>query len=360
MEHRHTEQAEHDSCHADAHCGHHGSSADWLLIVSATVIVLLYLAHWQFSPALASIGWLNTASHSVFELMNTMWWGILLGILMISVLGRIPREFVMSALGNTPGVNGIFRATFAGVLLDLCNHGVLMVGSRLYERGASIGQVVAFLVSSPWNSLSLTLILIALIGLQWTLAFIVFSMVIAIITGLIFDFLVGRNALPANPQRIEFPEGWKFWGEARREWRAARITPSYISAMLIDGIKESRMVVRWILFGVCLASALRAVVAPETFATFFGPTLLGLGVTIAVATVLEVCSEGSTPIAADILNRAGAPGNSFAFLMGGVATDYTEVMVLKETTSSWKIALFLPMISLPQVIFLGWLINTFY
>ena len=117
---------------------------------------------------------------------------------------------------------------------------------------------------------------------------------------------------------------------------------------------------RWILFGVCLASAIRAIASPETFAAFFGPTLLGLGMTIAVATVLEVCSEGSTPVAADILNRAGAPGNSFAFLMGGVATDYREVMVLRATTSSWKIALFLPLISLPQVIFLAWLINTFY
>lgn len=361
MEHNHhIDHSDHDSCHADAHCGPHGSSTDWLLIISAAVIVLLYITHWQFASIAVSTEWLHTASHSVFELMNIVWWGILLGILMISILGRIPREFVMSALGTRSGANGICRATLAGVLLDLCSHGVLMVGSKLYERGASIGQVVAFLVSSPWNSLSLTLILIALIGVPWTLAFILFSMIIAIITGLIFDLLVGRNVIPANPQKIELPEGWRFWHEARREWRTARITPSFLGSMLVDGVKESRMVMRWILFGVCLASVVRAGISPETFATFFGPTLLGLGVTVVVATVLEVCSEGSTPIAADILNRAGAPGNSFAFLMGGVATDYTEVMVLRETTSSWRIALFLPLISLPQVIFLAWLINTFY
>ena len=61
--------------------------------------------------------WLNTASHSVFELMNNTWWAILLGIVMISILGRIPREFVMSALGNKPGLPGIIRATLAGTLL---------------------------------------------------------------------------------------------------------------------------------------------------------------------------------------------------------------------------------------------------
>lgn len=31
------------------------------------------------------------------------------------------------------------------------------------------------------------------------------------------------------------------------------------------------------------------------------------------AIIFEVCSEGSTPIAVDLLTRAKAPGNSFAF-----------------------------------------------
>lgn len=127
----------------------------------------------------------------------------------------------------------------------------------------------------------------------------------------------------------------------------------------MDGLVESEMVLRWILFGVLLVSLVRAAVSPEAFTTYLGPTLMGLGVTIVVVTILEVCSEGSTPIAADILNRASAPGNSFAFLMGGVATDYTEIMVLKDATRSLKIALFLPLITVPQVLLLGWLINLY-
>lgn len=349
------------SCHADTDHQSHGSSSriDWLLWVSGISIVLAYSMHWQFSPLVADIGWLHELTHSVFELMNTIWWGVVIGILMIAVLGRVPREFVMSALGTKTGHTGIIRATLAGVLLDLCSHGILMVGAKLYERGASTGQVIAFLVSSPWNSFSLTLILIALIGLPWTIGFILFSMVIAIITGLIFDYLVKREVLPPNPQQSDLPDDFRFWKEAKTRLRGLEISGSYVAEMLVDGIKESRMVVRWILFGVLLASLVRAFVSPDQFETFFGPTLLGLGVTILVATVLEVCSEGSTPIAADILTRAGAPGNSFAFLMGGVSTDYTEIMILRDTTSSWRVALFLPLITLPQVIFLGWLINVF-
>jgi uncharacterized membrane protein YraQ (UPF0718 family) len=117
------------------------------------------------------------------------------------------------------------------------------------------------------------------------------------------------------------------------------------------------MVFRWLLFGLVLATAIRAFVPLDTYQTLFGPTIVGLLLTLVAATVIEVCSEGSTPIAADIITRAAAPGNGFTFLMAGVATDYTEIMVLKDLTKSWKIALFLPLVTLPQILVLGWLLN---
>lgn len=339
------------SCHA------HQDKPDWLLRACLVLTVLLYGAHWLRGDTGFGMEWLMTLSHSVFEIMNTIWWGIVLGFLMIALLGQIPREFVMSALGTRPGILGIWRAVIAGVLLDLCSHGILMVGAKLYERGASAGQVMAFLVSSPWNSLSLTLILIAMIGLPWTLGFIGLSMIIALITGMIFEILVNKSVLSKNPNRADLPQDFRFWEQARRQWQSASFTRSFWMAALRSAISESRMVVRWILFGVLLASAVRAFIAPEQFQTLFGPSLAGLAITIGVATILEVCSEGSTPIAADILNRAGAPGNSFAFLMGGVATDYTEILVLKEATGSLKTALFLPLVTVPQVLLLAWVIN---
>jgi uncharacterized membrane protein YraQ (UPF0718 family) len=57
------------------------------------------------------------------------------------------------------------------------------------------------------------------------------------------------------------------------------------------------------------------------------------------------------------MNRANAPGNAFTFLMAGVATDYTEVMSIRDTTRSWKIALFLPLITVPQVMVVGFILN---
>jgi hypothetical protein len=86
--------------------------------------------------------------------------------------------------------------------------------------------------------------------------------------------------------------------------------------------------------------------------------MFGLGATLVAASIFEVCSEGSVPIAADLMNRAAAPGNAFTFLLAGVATDYTEFMVMKETTGSWKLAWMIPVITVPQVLLIGALLNT--
>ncbi len=337
-------------------CSDESQKIDWLLWVSASLIILFYGTFLTFGHSL-NIDWLTRMSHSVFSLINTMWWSMVLAAIFVGILGRIPQSFVISALGTGGTWRGLFRATLAGLLLDLCSHGILMVGMQLYRRGASLGQVMAFLIASPWNSLSLTLVLIALIGLPWTLAFILLSATIALISGRIFDQLVSKGRLPHNGQQHDLPKDFKFWQQARTEYKQVRFSFGLISAILWEGIKGSQMVLRWLFFGVVLASAIRTFIDLELYQTLFGPSIMGLGMTLIAATIIEVCSEGSTPIAADLMTRASAPGNSFAFLMTGVATDYTEIMSIKDTTHSWKIALFLPLITVPQVILVGWLLN---
>lgn len=334
-------------------------SIDWLMWGSAAAIAVSFVFHYLLPDSFASIAPAPVEDfvHTVVEMMNMMWLGIALGIVMVAALGKVPREFVMAAMGTGTGAAGMARAVGAGVLLDLCNHGILMVASRLYERGASTGQVIAFLVASPWNSFSLTLILIALVGLQWTIAYILLSMLVAMVTGLAFERLERRGTLPRNPNSAPPPENFAFWAEAKQGLSKINPTPSWFYNMMVDGAGASRMVLRWILFGVVLAGLIRAVTTPEQFGTYFGPTMMGLLLTMLAATVIEVCSEGSVPVAADIVTHANAPGNGFAFLMTGVATDYTEIMVLRETTGGWKVPLFLPLLTVPQVLVIAWLVN---
>jgi uncharacterized membrane protein YraQ (UPF0718 family) len=301
--------------------------------------------------------WLLVYGHTCHELVSRTWWGLLIGIAAVAVIGRLPRELVAAVLGRGGSVSGLFRAVGAGVLLDLCNHGILMVGMSLYKRGASLGQTLAFLIASPWNSLSLTLILAALIGWGWMLAFIALSIGVALITGWTADLLVRHGKIPANPNRVDLPRDYRIAPALRQAARSLKPSARNCLQLAREGLQGSTMILRWIFFGFVLTALIRAFVPEAAFQQYFGPTIAGLFLTLLATTLIEVCSEGSSPIAADLLTRANAPGNAFVFLMAGAATDHTEILSLRETTRSWKATLALPLLSTPQVILIGWLIH---
>ncbi|MGE0200120.1 MAG: permease [Candidatus Melainabacteria bacterium] len=342
---------------------------DWLLWGSVLAVAASLVAAFFWLPGQATHAQhadpLSTFLMTVQEYALTIWPGVLAGIGMVGLLARVPREMVMATLGRGNTVSGIGRAILAGLFLDLCTHGILMVGAKLYERGASLGQLMAFLITSPWNSMSMTFILITLIGWQWVLVFLLVSMLIGFISGLVFNQLEQRGVLPANPHQSDLPENYALWPEVRsalgRQWRQFRWAelPGNIVRTLQTGLSESTMVIKWTMVSILMVGVVRAFVDVPTFQAWVGPSLMGLGVTLVAATVIEVCSEGSLPLAADIFLRAHAPGNSLAFLMAGASTDYTEIMILRETTKSWKIALFLPLVTLPQIVLIAWILNHF-
>lgn len=291
--------------------------------------------------------------HTAQEILMAMWWGIAIGIVFVGMMNNIPRESFTAVMGRSNSFSGLLRAVSAGVLLDLCCHGILLVASKLYERGTSLAQVITFLVASPWNSLSLTFVLIALIGLKWTLLYIAGSMVIAIITGVILQILVRKGIFPDNPNTPEHAEP----ATLKSAFQAIEFSKMRISDILKTGWRDGKMIIKWLLFGTIIAATLRTFVPPEIFATWLGPTVAGLFITLLFATVIEICSEGSAPVAGEIVANAKAPGNGFTFLMAGVATDYTEIMAVKEFTGRWMIALALPLITVPQVLFIGYIMN---
>jgi len=328
-----------------------GFKFDLIFHGSAAVIVAALLAYALDLPHMAHYG------HAVWDFLSKMWWGVALGIIFVGIMAQVPREYFMAVLGRGDSVGGLVRAAAGGVLLDLCSHGILMIGAKLYERGASLAQVMTFLISSPWNSFSLTLILIALIGLKWTLLFILGSLIIALVSGFIFQILIKRGILPDNPNSSDLPEDFDLKASFKKDWKNINFGAALFKQIARDGMRDAKMILKWLLFGVVIAAAIRSFVDPEMFSKWFGPTMIGLVMTMVATTIIEVCSEGSSPIAAELVNRAKAPGNGFAFLMAGVSTDYTEIMIIREFTGKWMMAFALPIVTLPQVLLLGWIMN---
>jgi uncharacterized membrane protein YraQ (UPF0718 family) len=152
-----------------------------------------------------------------------------------------------------------------------------------------------------------------------------------------------------------------------KRWNAFQFTRHNIWEAIKGTIEGSwaltKMVMWWLIIGMIMAAIARAYIPSHLFEEYMGPTILGLLVTLLFATIIEVCSEGSSPLAFEIYDKsvqAGTPafGNSFTFLMAGVATDYTEIGLIWHNIGR-KAALWIPIITVPQILILGYIFNIF-
>lgn len=322
----------------------------WGSIFLLALSPLVYIVDFPWPQA-------NMFFSAMLDILGTIWWGIIMGLISVGLIDHIPREYFTKIMGRTNSLGGLAKACVAGLVLDVCSHGIVIVAGKLYERGLSLAQVMTFLIASPWNSLTVTFVLIALIGFGWTAVFIAASLLIAFVSGLIYWWLEKRGILPPNPHTQDIDDDLDIIADAKSRLKKFRPSFAFLKDTAKASWKDGKMVIRWILFGAVLAAAMRAFVPQEMFSDLVGPTFMGMLVTLVLATVIEVCSEGSAPIAAEIMQRAAAPGNGFTFLMAGVATDYTEIMVLREVTKSWRVALSVSLVTVPQVLLIGWLMN---
>ena len=281
--------------------------------------------------------------------------GLILGGLMDHF---IPKEYIVRYLSGAKK-RVIARATILGLLASTCSHGCLALSIELYRKGASVPAVVSFLLASPWASMSLTLILLGLFGARGFLL-IGGALLIALVVGLIFQRLAAKHLIESNPNTIEVHPEFSVWKDLRGRaaaypWTARQLRRD-ARGITSGMVPLGRMVLGWVQLGLVLSVILGAVVPHTVFERHFGPSFGGLMVTMALAAIVEVCSEGTAPLAYELYRHTGAFGNSFAFLMGGVVTDYTELAVLWKAIGPRTVR-WLLVVTLPLVLLAGFLLN---
>ena len=289
--------------------------------------------------------------------VGLIWWAVLLGLVIGGVIGQyIPDIYISKVLSQKRKRTVIYSVVF-GFIMSACSHGILAIAMELYRKGASVPSVIAFLLASPWANLPITILLFGFFGFN-AIYLIVFAIVIAIITGLIYQGLEAKGWVEKPLYKGKIAKGFSIRKDARKRLKAYRFKSADIKGVWWETWNLTKMVLWWIMIGMIASAFIGAFVTPEIFQAYLGPTLFGLLVTLAVATLIEVCSEGSAPIAFEIFRQTGAFGNAWTFLLAGVSTDYTEIGLIASNIGR-RAAFWLPVITVPQVLLLGYLFNIF-
>jgi uncharacterized membrane protein YraQ (UPF0718 family) len=343
------------SCH---HTGRHGPwyrSKLFLIVWILLVLLLLNLILFPIGVTVLQPFWV-----AFWDYLVLIWWALLIGFLLGGLIDYyIPRSYIAKHL-SLPEKRVIGYSVLLGFLASACSHGILALGIELYRKGASVPAVIAFLMASPWANLPITILLFSFFGTK-AFILIISAIIIALITGFIYQFLDRKNWIESQAP-AEIDKGFSVRKDIRKRLDMYRFTGSNLSGDLRGVVKGSwsltKMVMWWILIGMIMAAFARAYIPAELFHAYLGATILGLVVTLILATVIEVCSEGSAPLAFEIHEQTGAFGNSFTFLMAGVATDYTEIGLISSNIGK-RAAFLLPVVTVPMILVLGYLFNLF-
>lgn len=284
---------------------------------------------------------------------------LMLGLFIGGIIDRyVPREYVSSLLSShRRGSLGL--AVGLGLVMSACSHGILALAMELHRKGASTPTVVAFLLASPWANLPITVLLLALFGAK-ALYIILGAVLVALVTGSVFVVLEKRGWVESNPSTVRMPEDFSIRRDIVRRWRQRRWSVGTVAddarRIFAGGVRLAEMIVLWVVLGMTLSALAASLVPPRFFRDHLGPDLAGMASTLGLATVLEVCSECTAPLAFELFKQTGAYGNVFIFLMAGVVTDYTEIGALWANIGR-RTAILVPLISVPLVLLLGWYAN---
>ena len=325
-----------------------------IVLVTAVILALIFLSY--------GLPLLVPFRKTFLMYFRTIWWAVLLGLILGGFIDHfIPREYISHILAK-PRKRTIFYSVFLGFLMSACSHGILALSIELHKKGASNPAVIAFLLASPWANITFTIMLVGFFGAK-AFFIIISAIIIAIVTGLIFQVLEKRNLIEINDNIVTLEKDFSVRADIKEKLSgysfSMQTLKSDIQGIYNGMISLSNMVLWWILTGMGIASLAGAYIPSYIFNNYMGPTIPGLFVTLVLATVIEICSEGSAPMSFEIFRQTGALGNSFVFLMAGVVTDYTEIGLIWHNVGR-KTAIWLPLITVPQVIVLGIIANSLF
>ncbi len=247
---------------------------------------------------------------------------LLLGLLIAGLLHVfLPRGLIRQRLSGS-GTRNVFEAVLIGVPMPLCSCGVVPTAMGLKHQGASSGAATGFLISTPQTGVDSVLVSASFLG--WPFA--LFKVVAAFVTGMIGGILVNVTEPRSRPDAAEQLPAAK----PPIENRFKEIFRYSIFEILgsID---------IWIVIGVLVSVAI-TLALPAGYLAEVGwiQGIGGMGLVLAIALPLYVCTTGSVPIAASLI-AAGMPvGSALVFLMAGPATNAATMGAVLRTFG-WRV-----------------------
>ncbi|MFU8828911.1 MAG: SO_0444 family Cu/Zn efflux transporter, partial [Phycisphaerales bacterium] len=272
------------------------------------------------------------------------------------VRSLLPGDFLTRLIGRS-GVGGVVKAALFGAPLPLCSCGVLPTAIGLRRQGLSKPATVSFLIATPQNGVDSLAISYSLLGLPFTIARLMCSLLSAVVAGLCTHLVTRREVLESSDDDgqtlpaccvgktvqtgppvasccdpVEQPAG--------PSQIATDARPSVIEGQRYAFGKLFRDLSFWLLIGIVVAGVLNALVSPQALGQH-ATGIVAMLLILLVSIPMYICATASTPIAAAMLAAGVGPGPVLVFLLAGPATNFGSIMLVRAEIGTRATAAYL-------------------
>jgi len=255
-------------------------------------------------------------------------WPLILGFALSAVVQAVVSKQQMSKLLPDDRPRSIATALALGAASSSCSYAAVALARSIFRKGAHFTAAMAFEMASTNLVLELSIIMIALLGWQLTLAEFVGAPLMVILLILLFRMLLSQDLLEQAKKQADKGIAGRMEGHAEMDmsvteggslWQRMTSDPGF-TAISHYFVMDWAAVWLDIVGGLLIAGALAAWVPKAFWQSFFLTghpvlaTLWGPIVGPLVAVISFVCSVGNIPLAAVLWNGGISFGGVVAFI----------------------------------------------
>ncbi|KAB7887272.1 SO_0444 family Cu/Zn efflux transporter [Poseidonibacter ostreae] len=284
-------------------------------------------------------------------LLDAMAIYILIGLLIAGILKQlVPDDFVIKHLGKG-SISSVLKATLFGIPLPVCSCSVIPLAQSLRKEGASKGAVQSFLISTPITGVDSILATFSFFGLIFTIFRVVSSVIIAIIVGLVQNFVEKEN--PAEIKDTTVVESCCSNSSCSTPSNSVNTKKkfSFKNAFSYAYVTLFIDMVKPLFIGLLLGAIFTTFTPKEYASMLFENQILTYFVILLFAMPLYVCATASLPIAAAFILQGMSGGAAFIFLTAGPATSAITMSVVYKTLGKSSLIVYVSTIAILSFVF---------
>ena len=294
---------------------------------------------------------LNSIGQALFTAFSMFWeilWPLILGFTLSGIIQAVVSHKAMAKTLGSDEPKSLTLATLFGIASSSCSYAAVALARSIFQKGASFTAAMVFELASTNLVIELGIILLVLMGWQFTLAEYLGGLLMVIFIALIFRLTLTPRLIQRAREQAERGMLGRMEGHATMDMsvEGSSFWQKLFSAKGFTAVSHY-FVMDWasvwvdIVSGLLIAGALAAWVPESFWRAFFltnDPTLAkieGPLVGPLVALVSFVCSVGNVPLAA-VLWRGGI---SFGGVVSFIFADLIIIPILDiyRKYYSWKV-----------------------